>query len=251
MCWHPDGTLGTKVHRGFNGLCNSIFPVLVAKLQATGWPITRLELGGHSLGGALAVLSAMRFEAEPFEVVSSRDALPFSFAHGARGSTTAGAALSAEEQQARPVGVVASLVTTSGQPMVSDASEEDAAVVQAVCVSSLSLSLSLSLALALSLSLSLPRSRSGSPIARAHTHISPCWFDHPHRPAQDSVSPQADATCTVGRLDGFCCTQVGQAAPHPERQGPGVRVVVRSISPNGGHFDFARSSARTHHEAYV
>ena len=171
MCWHPDGTLGTKVHRGFNGLCNSIFPVLVAKLQATGWPITRLELGGHSLGGALAVLSAMRFEAEPFEVVSSRDALPFSFAHGARGSTTAGAALSAEEQQARPAGVVASLVTTSGQPMVSDASEEDAAVVQAVCVSSLSLSLSLPRSRSLALSLSPSFSLWLSHRACTHTHF--------------------------------------------------------------------------------
>ena len=54
---------GRAQHRGFNDVAEQIYPALVGNLQGTGWAIKSLEFSGHSLGGALAVLLAMHFEA--------------------------------------------------------------------------------------------------------------------------------------------------------------------------------------------
>jgi len=89
----PNATLGIRVHRGFNDVAEKIYPALVGNLQGSGWAIKSLEFSGHSLGGALAVLLAMHFEAKPLQVGGSL--------------------------------IVATAITTSGQPMVTDHADLD------------------------------------------------------------------------------------------------------------------------------
>ena len=88
----PVRALRRAQHRGFNELAENIFPVLVGKLQdnasSRSWAIKSLELSGHSLGGAMAVLIGLHFEANPLQI----------------GGAT----------------IVATAITTSGQPMVTD-----------------------------------------------------------------------------------------------------------------------------------